>query len=83
MPLFQYSKTNEMLFLYQIYYELTASTIFSKSCTNNTWYIACVLCLLVATRVRVELVHNKLNTESASRWFHYTDMQCVKKVAVH
>jgi hypothetical protein len=51
----QYSKTNEMHFLYSCCYELTASTcfehyllIFRRRCTNNTWYIACVLCLLAA-----------------------------------
>jgi hypothetical protein len=59
----QYSKTNEMHFLYSIYYESAASTcfehyllIFSRRCTNNNWYIVCVLCLLAATRVGVEPV---------------------------
>jgi hypothetical protein len=44
-----------MHFLYSVYYELTASTcfehyflIFRRLCTNSTWYIACVLCLLAA-----------------------------------
>jgi hypothetical protein len=43
--LYQYSKTNEMHFLYSIYYELAASTclehyllIFRRRCTNNNWY---------------------------------------------
>jgi hypothetical protein len=60
--IFQHSNTNEMHFLYSIYYELTASTcyehyllIFRIRCTNNTWCIACVLCLLATTRVGVEL----------------------------
>jgi hypothetical protein len=49
---YQYSKTNEMQFLYSVYYELTTSTyfehyllIFRRRSTNNNWYIACVLCL--------------------------------------
>jgi hypothetical protein len=47
---YQYSKTNEMRFLYSIYYELIASTcfehyllIFRRRCTNNDWYTECVL----------------------------------------
>jgi hypothetical protein len=47
---YQYSKTNEMHFLYSIYYELTAYVcfehyllIFRRHCTNNNWYTACVL----------------------------------------
>jgi uncharacterized membrane protein len=62
---YQYSKTNEMHFLYSIYCELTASTcfqhyllIFRRRYTNNNWYIACVLCLLAATRIGVELNNN-------------------------
>jgi hypothetical protein len=62
-PLQQLSETNQMHFLYSIYYELTASTCFEHyliTCrrrnTNNNWYFACVLCLLAATRVGVELV---------------------------
>jgi hypothetical protein len=54
----QDSKTNEMQFLYSIYYELTASTCFEhyllsirRRCTNNNWYIAWVLCLLFSTRI--------------------------------
>jgi hypothetical protein len=76
----QYSTTNEMHLWYSVYYELTASTcsehyllIFRRRYTNN-WYIACVLCLLAATRIGVELlIHNKLNTKRASRLFYYTD----------
>jgi hypothetical protein len=59
----RYSRTNKMQFLYSVYYELTASTcfehyllIFTRCCTNNNWYIACVLCWLAATRVGVEPV---------------------------
>jgi hypothetical protein len=44
-----------MHFWYSAYYELTASTcfkhyllIFRRRCTNNTWYITCVLCLLAS-----------------------------------
>jgi hypothetical protein len=55
---YQYSKTNEMQFLYSIYYELTASTCFEhylltfrRCCTNNNWYIACVLCRLAGVLV--------------------------------
>jgi hypothetical protein len=55
--MFHYSKTNEIHFLYSSYYELMASTyfvhcllIFWRSCMNNNWYTACVLCLLAATR---------------------------------
>jgi hypothetical protein len=54
---YQYSKTNEMQFLYSVYYELTASTyfehyllIFRRRCTSNSWYFACVLCRLAVTR---------------------------------
>jgi hypothetical protein len=60
---YRYIKTNDMHFLYSIYYELTASTcfehyllIFRMCCTNNSWYIAYVLCLLAATKIGVELV---------------------------
>jgi hypothetical protein len=50
-----------MHFLYSVYYELTFSAcfehyllIFRRRCVNNNWYrIACVLCLLAATRVGV------------------------------
>jgi hypothetical protein len=57
-----------MHFLYSVYYELTASTCFEhyllilrRLSKKNNWYIACVLCLLAATRVEVELqVHSKL-----------------------
>jgi hypothetical protein len=61
-----------MHFLHSVYYELTASTcfehyfpIFRKCCTNDDWYIACVLGLLAATRVvmahLVETVRYKLD----------------------
>jgi hypothetical protein len=57
----QYSGTNEMHFLYSVYYELKAYAcfehyllIFRRCCTNNNWYIVCVLCLLAATRFEVE-----------------------------
>jgi hypothetical protein len=59
--IYQYSRTNEMHFLYSVYYELTASTRFEhyllilrRSGINNNWYIACVLCLLAATTVEEE-----------------------------
>jgi hypothetical protein len=52
-----------MQFLHSVYYELAASTCFEhhllnfRRCyTSNNWYIACVLCLLVATRIGEELV---------------------------
>jgi hypothetical protein len=58
---YQCSKTNETHSLYSIYYELTATTcfehyllIFRRCCTNNNWYIACVLCRLTANRLGVE-----------------------------
>jgi hypothetical protein len=58
---YPYSKTNELHFLYSIYYELTTSEcfqhyllIFRRRYTNYNWYFACVLCLLVATRIGVE-----------------------------
>jgi hypothetical protein len=57
----QYSKTNEIHFLYSIYNELTASTYFEhyvlilRRCYTNNCYIACMLCLLIATRIEVEL----------------------------
>jgi hypothetical protein len=45
-----------------VYYELTASICIEhyllnlrRRCTNNTWYIACVLCQLAATWVGEEL----------------------------
>jgi hypothetical protein len=67
-----------MLFLYSVYYELTACTcfehyllIFRRRCINNCWYIACVLCRLAATRVGVEV---PLDTKSAFCWFYYTDI---------
>jgi hypothetical protein len=48
--IYQYSRTNEMHFLYSVYYGLKTSTcfkhylfIFRKSCINNNWYISCVL----------------------------------------
>jgi hypothetical protein len=60
---YQYCKTNEMHFLYSIYYELTACTCFwhyllilRRRCTNNNWYIECELCVLAASRIGVELV---------------------------
>jgi hypothetical protein len=59
--IYQYSRANKINLLYSVYYELTASTcfehsllIFRRCCTNNNWYIACVLCRLAATRVGVE-----------------------------
>jgi hypothetical protein len=59
---YQYSKTNGMPFVYSIYYDVTASTcidqyllIFRRRYTNNNWYFACVLCLLPATTLGVEL----------------------------
>jgi hypothetical protein len=52
-----------MHFLYSVYYELTASTcfehyllIFRRRRTNSNWYLACMLCLFVATRIGVHLV---------------------------
>jgi hypothetical protein len=52
-----------MQYLHSVYYELTASTcfehhllIFRRRYTSNNWYTACVLCLLVATRIGEELV---------------------------
>jgi hypothetical protein len=58
----QYRKTNEMHFLYSIYYELTTSTCFEhyllnfrRRCTNKNWYIVCVLCMLASTRTGVPL----------------------------
>jgi hypothetical protein len=63
MVVYQYNETNEMHCMYSIYYELATSTcfehyvlIFRRRCTNNNWYIACMLCLLVATRIWVALV---------------------------
>jgi hypothetical protein len=51
-----------MHFLYSVYYELTAFTYFEhyllnfrRRNTNNNWYVACLLCLLAATRFEVEL----------------------------
>jgi hypothetical protein len=59
----QYSRTNKMHILYSVYYELTASTcfkhyllIFRRCYTNDTWYIACVLCLLAATARSIPIV---------------------------
>jgi hypothetical protein len=49
---------------------------------HNHWYIACVLCLLAAPKVGVELVSVRVecaNTKSASRWFYDADIQCVSK----
>jgi hypothetical protein len=88
----QYSMTNTMQILYSVYYELTACTcfrcyllIFRRRCISN-WYPVCILCQLAATRVGVQhsnpgssqlLIHNKLNTDSASCWSYCTDiLQC-------
>jgi hypothetical protein len=50
-----------MLFLYSVYYEVSASTclehylfIFRRRCINN-WYIAGVLYMLAAARTELEL----------------------------
>jgi hypothetical protein len=49
--MYQYSETNVMYFLFNLLKELRASTCFEhyllilRRCyTNDTWYIACVLC---------------------------------------
>jgi hypothetical protein len=71
-----------------IYWESRTSTCFEhyllilrKRYTNDTWYIACVLCQLTATppedeQVMLETCRDPwflINwTRSASRWFHYT-----------
>jgi hypothetical protein len=62
---YQYSKTNEVHDLYSIYYELSASTcfehyllIFRRGYTNNSWYMAGMICLLVATRIGVQLFNS-------------------------
>jgi hypothetical protein len=66
---YHYSRTNDMHFLYSVYYELTASTcfehymlIFRRCCTNYNWYIACVFCLSAATRFELELTAYELQT---------------------
>jgi purine-cytosine permease-like protein len=60
-------KTNDTHFLHLIYYKLTAYIyicferyllIFRSRYTNKTWYIGCVLCLLVVTSVGVEEFHS-------------------------
>jgi hypothetical protein len=58
--IYQYSRTNKTHLLYSVYYELTAPAccehyllIFRRRCINNSWYTACVLCRLAATRVGV------------------------------
>jgi hypothetical protein len=68
-----YSKTNEMYFVYSIYYELTNCTcfdhfffIFRRRCTHNTWYIAWMLCLLAVTRIGVE--HQFHSNPDAANW---------------
>jgi hypothetical protein len=42
--------------------------IFRRLCTNDTWYIACLLCQLAAPGLKL---FNRIT--SLSRWFHYTD----------
>jgi hypothetical protein len=67
IKVYQYSETNVMKF-YSVYWESRACTCFEhyllilrRRCTSGTWYIACVLCQLAATRVGVELVSKTLN----------------------
>jgi hypothetical protein len=57
---YQYSKTNVMLFLFNLL-RIMGLYVFQallahpqKVLTSGTWYIASVLCQLAATRVRVE-----------------------------
>jgi hypothetical protein len=65
--------------------------IIIRYCIYRNWYILCVLCRLAASRVEanvsskhVEAINrNKLKANSASCWSYYTDIQCVRKVAVH
>jgi hypothetical protein len=73
----QYNKTNEIHFLYSIYYELAASPcleqyllIFRRRCTNNNWYFACMLCLLVATRIGVDQFQFHSNPGSSQQTQH-------------
>jgi ABC-type thiamin/hydroxymethylpyrimidine transport system permease subunit len=62
LKLHQYSKTNVMHFLFSLLgikslYMFPASlTHPQEAFTKGTWYIACVLCQLAATRIEVELV---------------------------
>jgi hypothetical protein len=54
-------RTKNMHFLFPVYCEITASTcfkhyllIFSRHCIYNNWYILCLLCRLVVSRVGEE-----------------------------
>jgi hypothetical protein len=60
--MYQCSRTNKMQFLFSVKYKLTATTCFQhylliirRRLMYNSWYIACVLCWLAATRVGVPL----------------------------
>jgi hypothetical protein len=91
IAVYQYSKTNKMHFLYSVYYELMASTcfqhhllIFRRCCTNNSWYVACVLCLLAATRIEVELVTPILvaaNIHNTHTTHQLLFLQCLLKMS--
>jgi hypothetical protein len=48
---YQYSRTNEMHFLYLSTCFEHYLLVIRRRCTNNSWYIACVLCQLAATHL--------------------------------
>jgi hypothetical protein len=61
ITVYQYNEA-DVMHLDSVYLKLRASTcfahylpIFKRHFTNGTWYIACVLCQLAATRVGVDL----------------------------
>jgi hypothetical protein len=85
----QYSKTNEVHFLFSVHYDLTASTcfehyvlIFRRRCINNIIHMQYTNCLCSASwrwetsarNMQRLLINNKLNTERASRWSYYTEI---------
>jgi hypothetical protein len=66
----QYSKTNTMNILFKLlrtkglYGTCFENYLFilRKRCTNDAWYIACVLCQLTATWIGVQLVEHQFHS---------------------
>jgi hypothetical protein len=80
-----------MHFLYSIYYELTDPAffkhyllIFRIRCTNNNWYITCMLCLLAAARIEVEYafpIVAAANTHNMHAINQLLFVQCLLKIS--
>jgi hypothetical protein len=73
LVVFQYSETNVMHFSFsllriKVLYMFRALLAHpQKVCTSGTWYIACMLCQLAATRIGVELV-NHVGSTTLKLW---------------